>query len=119
MLDLAPFQNLALRGGFHLVEVSLTAEALLDPIERAASAQTLIRGTQFYIFLRADLDERELSVSLYHEVLEAATLAAAVPPETVIEYNEGNFEEAAQSVWDRFTTNTEPVVGRIRVLKLN
>jgi hypothetical protein len=35
VLDLAPFQNLALRGGFRLVKVQLIAQPLPDPIERA------------------------------------------------------------------------------------
>jgi hypothetical protein len=97
VIDLAPFQNLPLRGGFLLVEVKLTAQPLLDPLERAATAQTVIRGTRFHIFLRADLDEREMSVSLYHEVLEATALAAVSPPASVLEFNEGAFEQAAQA----------------------
>jgi hypothetical protein len=101
VLDLAPFQNLALRGEFVLAEVRLTAQPLLDPIERAATAQTVVRGTRFHIFLRADLDERELSVSLYHEVLEAATVAAELPPDAVLDLNEGHFEQAAQSAHER------------------
>jgi len=102
VLDLAPFHNLALRGGFLLVEVQLTAQPLLDPIERAATAQTVVRGNRFHIFLRADLDERELSVSLYHEVLEAATVAAEPPPEAVLELNEGHFEQVAQAAHERW-----------------
>ena len=101
VLDLAPFQNLALRGGFLLAEVQLTAQPLLDPSERAATAQTVIRGQRFHIFLRADLDARELSVSLYHEVLEAATVAAERPPDAVLEFNEGHFEQAAQAAHER------------------
>ena len=97
MLDLAPFQNLPLRGGFFLVDVRLTAQPLLDPIERAASALTIIRDLRFHIFLRADLDERELSVSLYHEVLEAAPVAAQSPPASVLEFNEGDFENSARA----------------------
>jgi len=64
VLDLRPFQNVRLRGGFTLAEVVLTVRALLDPLERAATAQTIIRGSRFYVFLRADLDEREISISL-------------------------------------------------------
>ena len=101
MLDLAPFQNLTLRGGFRLAEVQLTAQPLLDPIARAATAQTVIRGSTFHIFLRADLDEQELSISLYHEVLEAATVAADAPPSTVLDFNERSFEQAAQSPHQR------------------
>lgn len=102
MLDLTPFQNLPLPGGFWLVEVQLTAKPLLDPIERAATALTIIRGRCFHVFLRADLDERELSVALYHEVLEAATVAADPPPDAVRELNEGGFERAAQSAQQRW-----------------
>jgi hypothetical protein len=101
MLDLADLKNLRLRGGFVLVEVKLTAEALLDPLERPATAQTIIRGNSFHIRLRAGLNERDLSVSLYHEVLEAATVAAADPPILVLEYNEGAFERAAQAAHNK------------------
>ena len=97
VLDLAPLQNLGLRGGFTIVEVRLTAEPLLDPLGRVATAQTIIRGKRFHVLLRADLDEREISVSLYHEVLEAATVALDHPPEAVLEFNEGAFERAAQA----------------------
>jgi hypothetical protein len=101
VLDLAPFQNLPLRGSFVLVEVQLAAQPLLDPLERAASAQTVIRGTRLHIFLRADLDEAELSISLYHEVLEAATVATEHPPAAVSEFNEGDFERAAKQAHAR------------------
>lgn len=86
---------------FKIFEVRLTAQPLLDPIERAGSAQTVVSGARFHIFIRADLDERELSVSLYHEVLEAATVAAESPPDAVLELNEGYFEQAAQSAHER------------------
>lgn len=101
MLDLAPFQNLQLRGGFVIAEVHLTAQPLLDPLERAAAAQTIIRGNRFHILLRADLDQREPSISLYHEVLEAATVALDHPPDKVVEFNEGAFEGAAQAAHAR------------------
>lgn len=97
MLDLAPFQRLPLPGGFTLVEARLTPEPLLDPLGREATAQTIIRGKRLYVLLRAGLDERELSISLYHEVLEAATVAAEHPPAAVIEFNEAAFERAAQA----------------------
>jgi hypothetical protein len=95
VLDLSPFQGLRLQGGFELVETHLTAKPLLDPIARAAVAQTRITGSKFHILLRADLDERELSISLYHEILEAATVAHQSPPESVQEFNEGDFEKTA------------------------
>jgi hypothetical protein len=101
VFDLTAFQNLVLRGGFLVAEVRLTSQFLMDPLGRPATAQTIIRGTRLHILLRDSLDEAELSISLYHEVLEAATLAAERPPDSVIEFNEGDFERAAQSAHAR------------------
>ena len=115
VLDLAPLQNLRLRGGFTLVEVRLTTEPLLDPLDRAATAQTIIRGRRFHMSLRADLDERERSVCLYHEVLEAATVAAEHPPEAVIELNEGAFERAAQAAHGKLGPATPGTLNQMRV----
>jgi hypothetical protein len=61
----------------------------------------LPRLARHSILLRTDLDEHERSVSLYHEVLEAATVAADHPPESVVEFNEGAFERAAQATHAR------------------
>ena len=113
MLELTPFQDLQLRGGLTLVEVRLTAKPLLDPLERAATAQTIIRGDHLHIFLRADLDERELSISLYHEVLEAATVAVDTPPAAVCEFNEGDFERAAQRAHLRLGIASPPTLNRM------
>jgi hypothetical protein len=97
VLDLRAFNNFPLRGGFLIVEVRITSQPLLDPLGRPAAAQTLIRSNQFHILLRDGMDETELSISLYHEILEAATVAAENPPESVMEFNEGDFENAARS----------------------
>ena len=113
MLDLTPFQNLPLRGGFLLVETHLTAKPLLDPINRAAVAQTRITGNRFWILLRADLDETELSISLYHEVLEAATVAHLSPPDSVSDFNEGDFERAAKDSLERFGTATPSTLNQM------
>jgi hypothetical protein len=101
VLDLATFQNLPLQGGFLQVEVQLAAQSLGDPIERAATTLTMVRGYRFHVLLRADLDERELSISLSHEALEAATVAALTPPIAVMELNEGDFERIAQDAHSR------------------
>ncbi len=102
VLDLTAFGDLSLRGGFLLVEARRTAQFLLDPIGRPAAAQTLIRGRGLHILLRDDMNDEELSISLYHEVLEAVAVAAENPPESVIEFNEGDFENAARSAHARY-----------------
>ncbi len=115
MLHLAQFRNLHLRGGFTLAEVRFTAGPLLDPLERPATAETIIRGKSFHISLRSDLSERELSISLYHEVLEAATLAADHPPDTVLEFNEGAFERAAQAAYTKLGPATPETLNEMLV----
>ena len=102
VLDLSSFNHLRLLGGFSVIEVRHTSQSLFDPLGRPAAAQTLIRGKGFHIVLREGMDESELSISLYHEVLEAATVAAENPPESVLEFNEGDFEEAARSAHTRY-----------------
>ena len=106
MVDLATMQNLALRGGFLIAEIRRTSQFLLDPLGRPATAQTVIRGSRFHISLRDDLKGEELSISIYHEILEASTVAADSPPESVLEFNEGDFERAARSLHARLGAAT-------------
>jgi hypothetical protein len=54
------------------------------------------------IALREGMGEEELSISLYHEVLEATTVAAENPPEAVMELNESDFEESARSAHAKY-----------------
>ena len=84
---LARLTGYQLHGGFRIVRVSVTDQPLLDAIGREAVARTVIIGSSFEIEL-ARLSDDELSISLYHEVLEAATVAAATPPASVAAYNE-------------------------------
>jgi len=43
-----------------------------------------------------------LSVTLYHEVLEAASVGSAAPPGSVMDFNEGDFESAARAAHKRW-----------------
>ena len=46
-------------------------------------------------------DAEECSISLYHEVLEGAAVAAVQPPAAVCELNEAGFEAAARDCYRR------------------
>ena len=96
-MDPASFKNVRLRGGFIIASIEFTRAPMRDALEREALAQTRIVGGRFDLLLQAGLDDRELSISLYHEILEAATLASLSPPDSVLEFNEGDFERAAQA----------------------
>jgi hypothetical protein len=95
-MDLDAFVGVQLRGGFRIADVEITDEELVDALGREAAAQTTIVGRDLCLLIRAGLSETELSVTLYHEVLEAAVVACDVCPPTLVEFNEGDFEKAAQ-----------------------
>lgn len=102
MIDISSFKNLRLPGGFVLVEIEFTPEPLVDALGRDAIAQTRIVGREFRLLICSDLPEEELSVTLYHEVLEAASVAIASPPASVMDFNEGDFERAARAAHERW-----------------
>lgn len=102
MIDLRSFENISLRGGFTIVRVESTADPLLDALGREAIARTRIVGRKFEIAIRSGLSEEEQSVTLYHEILEAATVASPNPPPTLVDFNEGDFERAAYSSHQQF-----------------
>ena len=78
MIDLASFKNVRLHGGFVITEIEFTKAPMVDALEREALAQTRIVGQKFHLIISGALSEREVSISLYHEILEAATVAASV-----------------------------------------
>jgi hypothetical protein len=88
-LNLEAVDYLPLRGGFLLPEITMQTEPMFDAMGRPALAKTSIVGTNLKIELAAanrDLDQ--MSISIYHEVLEGAAVAASQPPLSVCSLNE-------------------------------
>ena len=102
MIDVASFAGCLLPGGFRIVEIRLTRERLVDAIGREAVAQTTVNGLQFRLVGWAGLDEKEVSITLFHEVLEAAAVASEPAPTSIADFNEGDFERAARQMHDMF-----------------
>lgn len=102
MLDTRQFLNLRLRGGFIIRQIEFTHEPLLDALEREAVALTRILGREFRLFIRSGLNDEELSITLYHEILEAASVASLKPPPGVMDLNEAGFERAARAAYVRW-----------------
>jgi hypothetical protein len=96
------FKNLRLHGGFLIKDIELTDAPIVDAIGREAVAQTRVIAREFRLFIRAGLSEEELSITLYHEILEAASVAVSNPPDRVIEFNEADFERAAREAHERW-----------------
>jgi hypothetical protein len=102
MIDPATFQNFRLRGGFIITDIEFTDASLRDALQREAAAQTRILGRRLHIKIRRTLGAREVSVSLYHEVLEAAIVGSWPLPDQMMQFNEADFERAAQSAHEEW-----------------
>ncbi|PYJ24247.1 MAG: hypothetical protein DME91_09595 [Verrucomicrobia bacterium] len=76
MIDFHSFENIPRRGGFTIVQIEPAAGLLLDALGREAIARTRIVERNFEIAIKSDLTEEEQSVTLYHEILEAAVVAS-------------------------------------------
>ena len=113
MTDLEPFRNLRLRGGFYVSRVEFVSDLLVDPMGRQALAKTEIMGRLLSIQIRAGLDDAENSVTIFHEILEAMTLAAPVAPAGVQDFNEGDFEKAGYDAHRRFGTAAPEALNRM------
>jgi hypothetical protein len=96
------FQGLRLRGGFIIVRLEFVMKPLVDAVGRSALAKTQIVGRDFHLTILSDLSDKEKSVTLYHEVLEATTVASSEAPVSVQDFNEGDFERAAYEAHERY-----------------
>src|SRR4051812_42958157 len=112
-MNLNSFAQARLRGGFCILHVEVAREPLVDALGREAIAKTQIVGREIRIVVRPDLDEKELSVTLYHEVLEAMTVAVIRPPDRVIDFNEGDFEREGYAAFDQLGLATPDTLNRM------
>ena len=96
------FQGLRLRGGFTIVRLEFVIEPLVDAIGRSALAKTQIVGHEFHLMVLSGISDKENSVTLYHEILEAMTVVSSKAPQSVQDFNEGDFERAAYEAHERY-----------------
>lgn len=110
------FADLSLHGGFLLKRVRSADESMSDALDRPALARTTITGMVLEIEMDARLSAEETSVTLYHEVLEAASVAAPRPPMAVCELNEAGFESAARQMHANLGVATPTTLNRMLAL---
>ena len=96
VINIDSFLNQRLAGVFSIAQIELTHEPLVDALGREAIAQTRILGRELRLIIRSGLPDEELSITLYHEILEATTVASSYSPESVLDLNEAGFEAAAR-----------------------
>jgi hypothetical protein len=102
VIDHRQFIGFRLHGGFIIKEIAFTNEPMVDALDREAIAQTRIVGREFRLLIGGGLGDDELSVTLYHEILEAAAVADLTPPASVVDFNEKDFERAAQEAHQKW-----------------
>lgn len=102
MINLEPFKNFRLHGGFVIRDLQTAPGRIVDVVGREASAQTRIRGRAFHLLVRSGLNDGEISVVLYHEVLEAAAVAVDYAPGGVEDFSEDAFVEAGYDAFERW-----------------
>jgi hypothetical protein len=100
-MDLTSFNEINLPGGFHLRAVQISSVEMIDPLGRPALAKSVIEGENISILI-ISLPDNETSISIYHEILEALTVAYDSPPESVMMMNEADFEVAAYEAHKKF-----------------
>jgi hypothetical protein len=96
------FVGYRVHGGFTIVRLEIADALLADALGREAIARTYIIGSQLFLTIRSGLSDKELSVTTYHEILEAATVASVDPPDGVRNFNEDAFERAAYQAHEQF-----------------
>ena len=101
-MDFEQFSDLLLPQGICLLGVEVAEAPMLDAIGRPALARAVIENGTIAIYLAADQAPAEMSVSTYHERLEAMTVGVASPPLAVCDLNEAGFERAAQDAHLRY-----------------
>jgi hypothetical protein len=102
VINLRQFINLRLHGGFIVRNIELTDAPIVDAIGREAIAQTSAVARNFRLLIRSGLSDEELSITLYHEILETASVAIDIPPASVIDFNEADFERTAREAHERW-----------------
>jgi hypothetical protein len=100
-MDLNSFDGLSLPGGFHLQAIRFADANMIDPLGRPALAKSVIEGSNISISVLS-LSDMEISISIYHEILEALTVAHNSPPESILMLNEAGFEQAAQDAHQKY-----------------
>jgi hypothetical protein len=113
MIDPASFKHARLQAGFVIASIEVTHQPLVDALGREAIAQMRIVGKQLHLLIRAGLSQQELSITLYHGILEAASVASLHPPDRVMDFNEAAFERAAQSAHAAWSDATPENLNRM------
>ena len=92
--------DVELHGGFVIRSIAETQGLKNVAGNRALAGTSTVGGREMYITLESGQSAEQASISLYHEVLEAAAVARS--PVALIEFGEAEFEAAAMRFHSKF-----------------
>ena len=113
MANFDSFPGLRLPGGFIIVRLEFVTEPMEDAVGRSALAKTKIIGHEIELAILSSLSDEEKSVTMYHELLEAMTVASLEVPTSVQAFNEKDFELAAYKAYEQFGPASPDSVSRM------
>ncbi len=100
------FNNLFLVTGHTIISLELSNEPITDARGNEALGWTQTIGREMRIQILAELDEKEISVTLYHEVLEAVLLSCRHPPNSMVKFCESDFDLTAYAMYEKIGAAT-------------
>jgi hypothetical protein len=112
--DLGSFSNAPLVGGYSIESITVV-EGKLGTGGASLGQTTIhpIRSGKMTIQLAPGQSAVEQSVSIYHEVLEAAALDAKNPPMMLLDLSEAEFDMLAYMAYEQFGTATVENLNRL------
>jgi hypothetical protein len=103
-LDLSTFRNAQLRGGTSIESITMSEEPIVDVSGGPALGHTSTNlGTgAMEIEIAPGLSPEEQSITIYHEVIEVASLQAKQPPPTVLDLSEQEIDLLAKTAHEQY-----------------
>ncbi len=103
-LDLSTFRNAQLRGGTSIESITMSEEPIVDVSGGPALGHTSTNlGTgAMEIEIAPGLSPEEQSITIYHEVIEVASLQAKQPPPTVLDLSEQEIDLLAKMAHEQY-----------------
>jgi hypothetical protein len=102
MFQTSEFPDLHLVESLSISEVSVVDGPIEDLFGQSAAGKTLIAGGKLHIQILSSQSDEEKSVTLYHEILEAITVAATFVPGRFRDFAERDFEREGYRAFNQF-----------------
>ncbi len=114
-LDLSTFRNAQLRGGTSIESITISEGPIVDVSGGPAFGHTSTNlGTgAMEIEIALGLSPEEQSITIYHEVIEVASLQAKQPPPAVLDLSEQEIDLVANMAHEQYGLATVETLNKL------